>query len=125
MSDTSTQNAGSNTDNIFARIARGDVTVPLLYEDDFVIAFHDIAPQAPVHALVIPKRPVQNILDLTAADREMAGALLLACAHVARLLGVAESGVRVVMNAGNDAGQTVPHLHAHVLGGRSLGWPPG
>ena len=111
--------------NIFARIARGEVPVEAIYEDEHVIAFRDISPQAPVHALVIPKKPVENVLALTKADRELAGAVLLAAAEVARRLSVAESGVRVVFNAGANAGQTVPHLHAHVLGGRPLAWPPG
>lgn len=112
-------------DNIFAKIGRGEVPIEAIYEDDFVIAFRDLSPQAPVHALVIPKKPVQNILALGPDDRELAGALLLACAEVARRMGIEESGVRVVLNAGGDAGQTVPHLHAHVLGGRSMSWPPG
>lgn len=112
-------------DNIFAKIGRGDVTVETVYEDDEVIAFRDIAPQAPVHALVIPKKPIENVLALTESDKAVAGALLLACAEVARRLGVAETGVRIVFNAGEDGGQTVPHLHAHVLGGRPLSWPPG
>jgi histidine triad (HIT) family protein len=112
-------------DNIFAKIARKEVPVEAIYEDEYVIAFKDINPQAPVHALVIPKKSVENVLALTAEDRELAGAVLLAAAEVARRLGVAESGIRVVFNAGTDGGQTVPHLHAHVLGGRHLSWPPG
>lgn len=112
-------------DNIFARIGRGDVTVEAVYEDEWVIAFRDISPQAPVHVLVIPKRSVENVLALGSEDRELAGAVLLAAAEVARRLGVAETGIRVVFNAGADGGQTVPHLHAHVLGGRPLAWPPG
>lgn len=112
-------------DNIFAKIARKEIPIEAIYEDDYVIAFKDINPQAPVHALVIPKKPIENVLALTDADRELAGALLLAAAEVARRLGVAESGIRVVFNAGTDGGQTVPHLHAHVLGGRHLAWPPG
>lgn len=112
-------------DNIFARIARKEMPVEIIYEDDLVIAFRDISPQAPVHALVIPKKPIENILALTSEDREIAGAVLLAAAEVARRLGVAETGVRVVFNAGSDGGQTVPYLHAHVLGGRPLTWPPG
>jgi len=112
-------------DNIFAKIARGEVPVEVVYEDEHVVAFKDINPQAPVHALVIPKKPIENVLALTSGDRELAGAVLLAAGEVARRLGVAESGVRVVFNAGTDAGQTVPHLHAHVLGGRALAWPPG
>ena len=112
-------------DNIFAKIARKEVPVEAIYEDEHVIAFRDVNPQAPVHALVIPKKSVENVLALTAEDRELAGAVLLAAAEVARRLGVAESGIRVVFNAGTDGGQTVPHLHAHVLGGRPLSWPPG
>ncbi len=112
-------------DNIFAKIARGDVPIEIIYEDEWVLAFRDINPQAPVHALVIPKKPIVNILALGPDDREMAGALLLAAGEVARRLGVAETGVRVVFNAGGDGGQTVPHLHAHVLGGRAMSWPPG
>ena len=112
-------------DTIFGKIARGEIAVERLYEDEWVVAFPDLSPQAPVHVLVIPKKPVKNILDLGPEDREMAGSLLLACAAVARTLGIDASGVRVVLNAGTDAGQTVWHLHAHVLGGRPLGWPPG
>lgn len=112
-------------DNIFAKIARKEVPVEAIYEDDYCIAFRDISPQAPVHALVIPKTPVENVLALGPEQRELAGAVLLAAAEVARRLGVAETGVRVVFNAGADSGQTVPHLHAHVLGGRPLRWPPG
>ena len=112
-------------DNIFAKIARKEIPVEILYEDEHVVAFRDINPQAPVHALVIPKNPVENVLALGPEDREMAGALLLAAAEVARRLGIAESGVRIVFNAGADGGQSVSHLHAHVLGGRPLAWPPG
>lgn len=112
-------------DNIFAKIGRGEVPIESIYEDEHVIAFRDISPQAPVHALVIPKKPIENILALTEADRDLAGALLLGAAEVARRLGVDASGVRVVFNAGADAGQSVGHLHAHVLGGRQLAWPPG
>ena len=112
-------------DNIFAKIARKEVAVEAIYEDDYCIAFRDISPQAPVHALVIPKTPVENVLALEPEQRDLAGAVLLAAAEVARRLGVAETGVRIVFNAGADGGQTVPHLHAHVLGGRPLRWPPG
>ena len=85
----------------------------------------DLSPQAPVHILVIPKKPIKNILDLGPEDRELAGSVLLACAAIARQFGIDSSGVRVVLNAGADAGQSVWHLHAHVLGGRPLSWPPG
>ncbi|MBC8102821.1 MAG: histidine triad nucleotide-binding protein [Cytophagales bacterium] len=119
------QNNPPDGDTIFARIARKEVPTEVLYEDDLVIAFRDVNPQAPVHALVIPKKPVRNLLALTVEDRELAGAILLGSAEVARRLGVAETGIRVVLNAGSDGGQTVPYLHAHVLGGRPLTWPPG
>ena len=112
-------------DTIFGKIARGEIAVERLYEDEWVVAFPDINPEAPVHVLVIPKKPVRNLLDLGPEDRALAGSLLLACAAVARKLGIDQSGVRVVFNTGEDAGQTVFHLHAHVLGGRKLSWPPG
>lgn len=113
------------TDSLFARIVRGEIPVTIVYENEYVLAFPDIAPQAPVHVLVIPKRPVRNVLTLTAEDTELAGQLLLACAEVARRMGIEADGCRVVLNAGTSGGQTVPYLHAHVLGGRNLTWPPG
>jgi histidine triad (HIT) family protein len=112
-------------DNIFARIGRGEVAVEAIYENEDVIAFRDMNPQAPVHALVIPKRPLTNLFDLGPDDKALAGAILLACAEVARRLGLEPGGARVVFNSGSDGGQTVPHLHAHVLGGRPMEWPPG
>ncbi|MEI6432976.1 MAG: histidine triad nucleotide-binding protein [bacterium] len=125
MSNVENSASDPVTDCIFGKIARKEIPVDAVYEDDFVIAFRDMSPQAPVHILVIPKKPVENALALTDADREMAGAVLVAAAEVARRLGVAESGIRIVLNAGADGGQTVPYLHAHILGGRHLGWPPG
>jgi histidine triad (HIT) family protein len=113
------------TDSLFARIVRGDIPVAVVYENEHVLAFPDIAPQAPVHVLVIPKRPVRNVLTLSPDDTELAGQILLACAEVARITGIAADGCRVVLNAGDAGGQTVPYLHAHVLGGRALSWPPG
>ena len=110
---------------IFEKIARGEISISVIYEDEFVIAFPDIAPEAPLHVLVIPKKPIENLLALTKEDREIAGHVLWAAGEVARRLNVAETGIRVVFNAGKDGGQTVPYLHAHVLGGRSLNWPPG
>jgi histidine triad (HIT) family protein len=111
--------------SIFAKIARNEIPVEAVYEDEFVIAFKDISPQAPVHVLVIPKVARRNLLNITTDDRDLSGAILLACAEVARRLGIADSGFRVVLNAGSDGGQSVPYLHAHLLGGRPLGWPPG
>ena len=112
-------------DNIFARIVRGEIPVDKIYENEWVLAFRDINPQAPVHIVVVPKTPIENVLALTDDNREVAGAILIAAAHIARLLGVDGSGIRVVLNAGADGGQTVPYLHAHILGGRALAWPPG
>lgn len=112
-------------DSIFSRIASGAMTVETIYETDAVIAFKDISPQAPVHALVIPKKLLLNVAGLGDDDKDAAGALLVACAEVARRLGIDKSGFRVVFNSGSDGGQTVPYLHAHVLGGRPLSWPPG
>jgi histidine triad (HIT) family protein len=113
------------SDNIFAKIGRGEVAVEAVYEDEWVVAFPDISPQAPVHVLVIPRVAVQDVTGLSLDDPVLAGRILLACAEVARRTGIDQTGFRVVFNTGADAGQTVPHLHAHVLGGRSLGWPPG
>jgi len=113
------------SDNIFAKIGRGEVAVNPIYEDEFVVAFPDISPQAPVHVLVIPRAAIVDTLGLDPQNPDLAGRLLLACAEVARRTGIDQSGFRVVLNTGTDGGQTVPHLHAHVLGGRPLGWPPG
>ncbi|MBC8140493.1 MAG: histidine triad nucleotide-binding protein [Armatimonadetes bacterium] len=112
------------TDTIFARIVRGEIPAQIVYETDSVLAFHDIAPQAPVHVVVIPKTPVRDLVEAS-PDAEMLGQLLAACAEVARITGIGASGFRVVVNTGQDGGQTVGYLHAHVLGGRALSWPPG
>ncbi len=112
-------------DTIFGKIARHEVPAQIVYEDDAIIAFHDAAPQAPVHVVVIPKKPLADLLDARPADTLLLGELMQAAVHVARTLGLAESGFRVVVNAGSDAGQSVDHLHLHVLGGRPLAWPPG
>ncbi len=109
-------------DNVFARILRGEIPSDRIYEDDEFIAFRDIAPAAPVHVVLIPRgEPPASVARLTAADAEWAGRMLVAAGEVARRAGVEESGYRVVFNCGRDAGQLVPHLHAHVLGGGDLG----
>ncbi|MDB6172223.1 MAG: HIT-like protein [Chthoniobacteraceae bacterium] len=110
---------------IFEKIAAGQISVRMIHETAELIAFHDGNPQAPVHALIVPRRVIARIGEATPGDAELLGKLLLAAPEVARLLGVAESGYRVVINNGRDAGETVPHLHVHLLGGRSLQWPPG
>lgn len=113
------------SDCIFCRIASGEVGAKMIWQDGEAVAFHDLNPQAPIHALVIPRRHLGSLDDSDAVDAALFGHLLVAAAEVARLLGVAASGYRVVTNVGADGGQSVAHLHLHVLGGRSLGWPPG
>lgn len=108
---------------IFCRIASGEIPAARVAESDAAVAFRDLNPQAPVHVLVVPRRHVASLAD--AAEGDELGALLLLAREVARLEGIADSGYRVVTNSGADAGQTVHHLHLHVLGGRALGWPPG
>jgi histidine triad (HIT) family protein len=110
---------------LFCRIVRKEIPANLALETEHVLAFHDLHPQAPTHVLVIPKVHVASLDALTADHRDAAGELLLAVARVAREAGVAETGYRTVANTGDHAGQSVPHLHFHVLGGRRLGWPPG
>jgi histidine triad (HIT) family protein len=112
-------------DCIFCRIARGDLPANVVLETPEVLAFRDLQPQAPVHVLVIPKRHVTSLADLAPTDGDLAGALLSAAAQVAREAGLEDGGYRVVTNIGMDGGQSVLHLHLHVLGGRAMGWPPG
>ena len=110
---------------IFCRIAAGSIPARSAYEDDAVFAFHDIDPRAPVHVLLIPRKHVPSVNELNAADSEIIGKLYLAARKLAQELGVSNSGYRLVMNCGEDAGQSVDHMHLHMLGGRSLKWPPG
>ena len=113
------------SDCLFCRIVAGEIPSDQVYADDDVIAFRDIAPKAPVHVLVIPRRHLDSIADLTEVGGPLTAALVSAANEVARREGVAESGYRVVTNVGVDAGQSVGHLHLHVLGGRGMAWPPG
>ena len=113
------------SDCIFCKIARGEFACDKIYEDDELIAFRDIKPQAPLHFLVIPKKHVENLMALTRDDEALAGRLLLKAQELAARLGCAEKGARFVLNCGTDGGQTVDHLHLHVLGGRRMAWPPG
>ena len=110
---------------LFEKIAACEVPANIVYEDAQLLAFHDIDPKAPVHVLIVPKRVIPRIGEAREADVELLGKLLLAAPHVAQLLGVQNSGYRLVINHGADAGESVPHLHIHLLGGRSLSWPPG
>ncbi len=111
--------------NVFARILRQEIPAQRLHEDEHCVAFRDVAPQAPTHFLVIPKRSIARLGDAAPEDTLLLGHLLQTAAAVAKKLGVADDGFRVVINHGAGAGQTVFHLHVHVLAGRNLGWPPG
>ena len=111
-------------ETIFSRIIRREIPARIEHEDDLCLAFHDVSPQAPVHLLVIPKRPIPSLADCTADDASLLGHLIVVATDLARTLGL-ERGYRLVVNCGPDGGQTVHHLHVHLLGGRSLHWPPG
>lgn len=110
---------------LFEKIIARQIPAEIVYEDDLVCAFRDIHPQAPTHILIVPKQPVPRINEATAADQALLGHLLLKAAEVARLIGVGDAGFRLVINNGPDGGETVPHLHCHLLAGRALRWPPG
>ena len=109
---------------IFCRIAAKDVPAGIVYEDADVVAFRDLSPQAPTHVLVIPKRHVASLSDMVEADAALLGSMMLAAKKVALAAGLT-GGYRVVINSGPDAGQSVSHIHFHVLGGRPMSWPPG
>jgi len=110
---------------LFQKIIAKEIPAKLAHEDELCIAIHDINPQAPVHVLVIPKKPIPRVAAATAADQALLGHLLLTASALARKLGISESGYRIVINSGPNGGETVPHLHVHLLGQRPLGWPPG
>lgn len=112
-----------DSSNVFARILRREIPAQLVHEDEHCVAFRDIAPQAPLHVLVVPRRAIARLGDATANDAPLLGHLLLTASAVAKKLGQQE--VRIVVNDGAAAGQSVFHLHVHVLAGRSLAWPPG
>ena len=114
-----------NDECLFCRIVRGEIPADIVAEGDRWLAFRDIQPQAPVHVLVIPRDHVESVGALGPEDGALAGELMLAAGEVAGVEGVAESGFRVVTNVGERAGQSVFHLHVHVLGGRRMSWPPG
>lgn len=110
---------------LFCKIRDGEIPCRKVFEDDLAVAFEDINPQAPTHVLVIPRRHVPSLNDLEPADEGLVGHLYSVAAKIAKDRGIAERGWRAVMNCNGDAGQTVFHLHLHVLGGRPMGWPPG
>ncbi|MDS4069997.1 MAG: histidine triad nucleotide-binding protein [Candidatus Competibacter sp.] len=113
------------SDCIFCRIAAGQIPATMLYDDGEVLAFRDINPEAPVHLLIVPRRHISTLNDLSEADAALIGRLYLAGKQVAAELGVAERGYRTVINCNRDAGQIVFHVHMHLLAGREMGWPPG
>jgi len=110
---------------IFEKIIAREIPAKIVFEDDEVLAFHDVNPQAPVHVLIVPKRVVARLDEAKESDAQLLGKLILVARKIARELGVSESGYRLVINSGPNAGESVPHLHVHLLGKRSLGWPPG
>lgn len=110
---------------IFERILAGEIPVRVVFENEHVLAFEDVSPQAPVHVLVIPKQKIVNIAAAQATQRDVLGEIILAAQEVARIEKIDQSGFRLVFNSGADGGQTVDYLHCHVLGGRSFSWPPG
>lgn len=111
--------------SIFTKIINREIPAKIIHEDDLCLVFHDIDPQAPVHFLVIPKKGIPRLAESTATDEPLLGHLIFIARTVAETLGLATSGYRVVINSGPHGGETVPHLHVHVLGGRPMTWPPG
>jgi len=113
------------SDCIFCKIVKGEIPAKKVYEDEDVLAFNDIDPKAPVHLLVIPKRHIENLMEASAEDAALLGQLLFKAQEVAKSSGCDENGARFVVNCKSDGGQSVDHLHCHVLGGRRMTWPPG
>jgi histidine triad (HIT) family protein len=110
---------------LFEKIAAREIPATIVYEDDLVLALRDVKPQAPTHVLIIPKKPIPRIVEATPDDHKVLGHLLLKAAEVAKSMGLDKTGFRLVINNGPDAGETVPHLHCHIMGGRQMSWPPG
>jgi len=110
---------------LFERIAAGEVPAQIVYQDDKVFAFRDIKAGAPTHVLIVPRKPIPRIAEAKPDDHQVLGHLLLKAAQVAEQLGLKEKGYRLVINNGPDAGESVPHLHMHIMGGRHMSWPPG
>ena len=110
---------------LFEKIVAREIPSKIVFEDDKVIAFEDVKPQAPKHVLIVPKKPIPRIADAVPEDHQVLGHLLIKAAQVAKELGLEKSGFRLVINNGPDAGESVPHLHCHIMGGRKMAWPPG
>lgn len=113
------------SDTIFSKIIKREIPADILYEDDEVLAFSDVSPQAPVHFLVIPKQAIATVNDIQPDQAHLLGKMVLTAQKLAKEKGIAEDGYRLVMNCNEGAGQTVFHIHLHVLGGRAMTWPPG
>ena len=110
---------------LFEKVIAREIPAIIVYEDELVLALKDIKPQAPTHILIVPKKPIPRIAEATPEDHKILGHLLLKAAEVARNSGLEKTGYRLVFNNGSDAGEAVPHLHCHIIGGRKLSWPPG
>lgn len=112
-------------DCLFCKIAAGEIPAGIIYQDELLVAFHDINPQAPQHLLLVPRKHIRTTLDLTTADNSLVGHVYQIAGKLAHDLGFAEDGFRIVNNCNADGGQVVWHIHFHLLGGREMGWPPG
>lgn len=110
---------------VFCKIANNEISSKKVYEDERILAFHDIAPQAPIHILIIPKRHFSTILEIEENDKELIGHIFLTANNIAKDMGFNEKGFRIVLNCNRDGGQTVFHVHFHLLAGRTMHWPPG
>ena len=110
---------------LFEKIIAREIPADIVFEDELCLAFRDISPKAPVHILVVPKRVIPRVAESVPSDRDLLGHLLFAAGQIAKSEGLADSGFRLVINNGPDGGETVPHLHVHLLGGRPMAWPPG
>ena len=111
--------------NVFQKVIDREIPASIVYEDDLVLAFRDANPQAPVHVLIVPKKEISRVSEAGSEDHKLLGHLLLKAAEIAAQLGLGKSGYRLVINNGPDGGESVPHLHCHILGGRKMSWPPG
>ena len=111
--------------NIFAKIIAKEIPANIVFEDDRALAFRDVNPKAPVHILVVPKKDIARVSEAKSEDEPVLGHLLTVAAEIARKEGIDDTGYRLVINKGRDAGESVPHLHVHLLGGRAMAWPPG
>ncbi len=113
------------TDTLFEKIVRREIPADIVYEDEDILAFRDIEPQAPVHILIIPKRRIPTLNDLAEDDADLIGRIILAARQIAEREGLSEDGYRLIFNCNEQGGQTVYHIHLHLIGGRKLDWPPG